>query len=65
MIRRKILIAVLALGTVGGFASGIHSMRRCAYRRHHMEQRYMEKCGDRSDRDDGPRHHPRKWSEEE
>ena len=64
MIRRKLIIGLLALGTIGGFASGIHSMRRCAHRRHQQEQRYqdMDKCGDR---DEGPRHHPRKSDEEE
>jgi len=68
MFRRKLLIALFALGTVGGFASGIHSMRRHC-RRNWDRDRQMQ-MGDRSfcdgKADHGPRHHgPRKWSEEE
>jgi len=65
MIRRKIVIALLALGTVGGFASGIHSMRRGHCRRDWERREMKNDCRDGSRWDDGPRHHPRKWAEEE
>ena len=31
MIRRRILIVVLAIGTVAGFSAGFRSMRHCQY----------------------------------
>lgn len=43
--KRKLLIAALALGTVGGFASGFASLA-CGhrYRRHYMEQKVTDIC---------------------
>lgn len=35
MIRRKILIVVLAIGTVAGFGAGFRSMRHCQYSQRH------------------------------
>jgi len=34
MIRRKIAMGLLTLGTIGGFASGFHSMRQHCHARH-------------------------------
>ena len=66
MFRRKLMIALFALGTVGGFASGIHSMRRHC-RRNWDRDRQMQSAtwGDchGAKGDHGPRHH--KWQEEE
>lgn len=43
--KRKLLIAALALGTVGGFASGFASLRcRSKYRHHHWEQKVTDIC---------------------
>lgn len=45
--RRKLLIAVLALGTVGGYAAGFASMRRChGQRQAHFEQHVAKVCVD-------------------
>lgn len=45
MIRRKILIAVLGLGTVLGYAGGFASMRGCGrHRRETFEQRVARVC---------------------
>lgn len=45
IMKRKLLIAALALGTVGGFASGFASLA-CGhrYRRHYMEQKVTDIC---------------------
>jgi hypothetical protein len=43
--RRRILIALLALGTVGGYASGFASLKyRSHCRRAWMEQRAYQTC---------------------
>ncbi|MEO7095231.1 MAG: hypothetical protein ABI175_18365 [Polyangiales bacterium] len=68
MIRRKLMIALFALGTVGGFASGIHSMRRHCRRGWERDRQMNVDCrdGKSSKSNDGPRHHgPRNWGEEE
>jgi hypothetical protein len=65
MFRRKLIIALLALGTVGGFASGIHSMRRHCRRGWERDRQMNVDCRDGSRWDDGPRHQPRKSGEEE
>lgn len=45
--RRKLLILALAFGTVAGYASGFHSMRRCHYdRRANFEQHVAKICAD-------------------
>jgi hypothetical protein len=45
MIRRRILIAVLGLGTVLGYAGGFASMRACGHhRREAFEQRVARVC---------------------
>lgn len=45
--KRKLLIVVLALGTVGGFASGFASMcRHAKWRRHHWKETVTEICSD-------------------
>lgn len=45
--RRKLLIAVLALGTVGGYAAGFASMRRChSHRQASFEQHVAKVCVD-------------------
>ncbi len=45
--KRKLLIAVLALGTVGGFTAGFASMRcRAKWRRNHLEQKVTNICAD-------------------
>lgn len=45
--RRKLLIAVLALGTVGGYASGFASLRHCQKGRHQaFEQHVAKVCVD-------------------
>jgi hypothetical protein len=47
MIRRKILIAVLGLGTVLGFAGGFASMRACgSHRREAFERHVAKVCVD-------------------
>ncbi|GAC1518458.1 MAG: hypothetical protein NVS3B10_20420 [Polyangiales bacterium] len=47
MVRRKIVIALLALGTVGGYATGFASLRHCAMaRRHSFERHVAEVCAD-------------------
>ena len=52
--RRKFLIAVLALGTVGGFASGFASMGRChGQRRDAFEQHVAKVCVDAARQSDG------------
>jgi hypothetical protein len=43
--KRKLLIAALALGTLGGFASGFASLAcRARYRHHYMEQKVTDIC---------------------
>lgn len=45
--RRKLLIGLLAFGTVGGFASGFASMGcRAHARRHAFERHVSELCAD-------------------
>lgn len=45
--RRKLLIALLAVGTVGGFAGGFASMCwRAKHRHHHFKQQVTEVCAD-------------------
>ena len=45
--RRKLLIGLLALGTVGGFASGFAGMGcRAHSRRQHFERHVSELCAD-------------------
>ncbi len=48
--RRKLLIAVLAFGTVAGYASGFRSMRHCQYggrdRNTSFEQHVARICAD-------------------
>jgi hypothetical protein len=51
MIRRRILIFVLALGTFGGFAHGIHSLRQhgtsgCSWHRDSYERHVAQVCAD-------------------
>ncbi len=51
--RRKVLIALLALGTVGGYASGFASMRHCnANRRQAFEQHVAQVCVDAAKQSD-------------
>lgn len=43
--KRKIIMGLLALGTIGGFASGFASMSCGAkHRREHFENRVAETC---------------------
>lgn len=45
--RRKALIVLLALGTIGGYAAGFASMRSCHnHRRESFEQRVARVCVD-------------------
>jgi len=45
MIRRKIAIGLLSIGTIGGFAMGFHSMRHhCESRRESFEDHVAEVC---------------------
>jgi hypothetical protein len=45
MLRRKIVIALLTLGTIGGFASGIASLRcRAQWRRAAFERHVAAVC---------------------
>jgi len=45
MIRRKILIGVLALGTVAGYAMGFHSLKhRCGSHHDAWEKHVAEVC---------------------
>ena len=45
--KRKLLIVALSLGTVGGFASGIMSLRcHAKARRHHVKEMVTEVCAD-------------------
>ncbi|WP_224364678.1 hypothetical protein [Hyalangium versicolor] len=45
MHRRRILIALLALGTIGGYASGFSSLRHHSQcRRAWMEERFNRTC---------------------
>lgn len=45
MIKRKIIMGLLALGTIGGFASGFASMRcHGKYRREAFQDRVAETC---------------------
>ena len=54
--RRKLLIALLALGTVGGYASGFASMRHCqSARRQSFEQHVAQVCVDAARKDDASR----------
>jgi len=51
--RRKLLIVLLALGTVGGYASGFASMRSCHNkRRDNFEQHVAKVCVDAARKDD-------------
>ena len=51
--RRKLLIAVLALGTVGGYAAGFASMRRCnSHRQASFEQHVAKVCVDAARKSD-------------
>jgi hypothetical protein len=46
-IPRPLLIALLAIGTVGGYAAGFASLHhRAAWRRHHFERHVSELCAD-------------------
>ena len=54
--RRKLLIALLALGTVGGYASGFASLRHCqSQRRQSFEQHVAQVCVDAARKDDASR----------
>lgn len=54
--RRKLLIALLALGTVGGYASGFASLRHCNNaRRQAFEQHVAQVCVDAARKDDTAR----------
>lgn len=54
--RRKLLIGLLALGTVGGFASGFASLRHCREaRRQSFEQHVAQVCVDAARKDDAAR----------
>lgn len=45
--RKKLLIALLALGTVAGYGWGFHSLRHCRYeRRQAFERHVAEVCVD-------------------
>jgi len=70
--KRKILIGLLAFGTIGGYAAGFGSMRcRAEHRRERFEDHVASVCveaarradrddrgrADAPDRDDGPRRH--------
>lgn len=45
--KRKLLIAVLAFGTVAGYASALRHMRGCQYeRRQHFERHVAKVCID-------------------
>ena len=45
MIRRRLLVLALAFGTVAGFASGFHSLRRCHFaERQAFEQHVAKIC---------------------
>ncbi|MBI2395706.1 MAG: hypothetical protein HYV09_39435 [Deltaproteobacteria bacterium] len=45
--RRKLLVVLLALGTVGGYAAGFHSMKRCHQdRRASFEQHVARVCAE-------------------
>ena len=56
--RRKLLIAVLALGTVGGYAAGFASLRHCRdARRQTFEQHVAQVCVDAARKDDAARAH--------
>jgi hypothetical protein len=48
--RRKLLVLALALGTVAGFASGLHGLRRCrleqARHAESFEQHVAKICAD-------------------
>lgn len=51
MFRRKIAIALLALGTVAGYASGFASLRHCnSSRRARFEQHVAKVCVDAAKR---------------
>lgn len=39
--RRPILIALLAFGTIAGYASGFHSLRRCHYQQRESFERHV------------------------
>ena len=41
--RRKILITILALGTIGGYAAGFASMGRCGRARRESFERHVAK----------------------
>lgn len=44
-VKRGLLIGLLSLGTIGGFASGIHSMRHhCQARREQFENHVADVC---------------------
>lgn len=53
--RKKILIAVLALGTIGGYASGFAQMRHCGRaRRAAFEAHVAKVCVDAAKDGKGP-----------
>lgn len=60
--KRKLLIVTLALGTVGGFASGFMSLRcHGKWKRHQYQQTITDICADamrQSQQDERPLHGP-------
>jgi hypothetical protein len=51
MIARRLLVVALALGTIGGFASGFHSMRwRHIERRGAFERHVADVCVEAAER---------------
>ena len=51
--RRKALIVLLALGTIGGYAAGFASMRRCnSHRRSAFEEHVAKVCVDAARKSD-------------
>lgn len=53
--KRKLLIGLLAVGTVGGFASGFASLRRCHHhRKAAFEEQVTEICAEAARRAQAP-----------
>lgn len=46
MIRRRLLMIALAIGTVAGFSSGFHSLRACRARQRAFEAHVAKVCVD-------------------